>query len=204
VRRVVGSAGGRPPASVRAVALGLGIDGRVDVVTTGEVFAVTHGLWHPRILLSTGLVDVLDVAELAAVLAHERHHLLARDPLRLLAGRLLVGYGWFLPVLRWWAQQRAVRREVAADRAATARAGVAAVAGALLKLADRPAPAAVAAANPAGNLPERIALLEGQPPTRRAGRGWLLGGATVLNLCGLLAAAVCCAGLGMVMVGGMA
>jgi hypothetical protein len=81
---------------------------------------------------------------------------------------------------------------------------VAAVAGALLKLADLPAPAAVAAVNPMGNLPDRIAHLEGQSPTRRALREWLLAGATLANLAGLSAAAICCAGLGVAMAGGMA
>jgi beta-lactamase regulating signal transducer with metallopeptidase domain len=203
LRGLLRSAGQPPPAPVRAAAQRLGVDGRVDVVAAAEAFAVTHGLWRPRILLSTGLLEALDTAELTAVLAHERHHLQARDPLRLLGGRLLGGYGWFLPVLGWWTRRAAVRREVAADRAAIARAGVAAVAGALLKLADRPTPAAVAAANPAGNLPERIAHLEGQPPRPHRMRGWLLGGATMLNLAGLFAAVTCCAGLGVAMLGGM-
>jgi Zn-dependent protease with chaperone function len=176
----------------------------VDVVAVDEAFAVTHGLLRPRILLSTGLLDALDRAELIAVLVHERHHVWGRDPLRLLAARLLAAYGWFLPSLRWWAQRSSLRRELAADQAATAVAGVAAVAGALLKLADRAAPAALVAVNPTGNLPDRIAQLEGRPPARRATRGWLLAGATLANLAGLTAAAICCAGLGVVMVGGMA
>jgi Zn-dependent protease with chaperone function len=204
LRRLLSTAGRPLPAPVRGVAESLGIADRVDVVGTGEAFAVTHGLVRPRILLSAGLVDALDAAELTAVLVHERHHLWRRDPLRLLAARVLAGYGWFLPLLRLWAQRLALRRELAADRAATASTGVAAVAGALLKLADLPAPAAVAAVNPMGNLPDRIAHLEGQSPTRRALRGWLLAGATLANLAGLSAAAICCAGLGVAMVGGMA
>jgi Zn-dependent protease with chaperone function len=203
VRRLLASAGRPLPGPVQAAARGLGVAGRVDVVATGEAFAVTHGLLRPRILLSSGLVAVLDEAELTAVLVHERHHLLRRDPLRLLAARLLAGYGWYLPLLRWWTLRSALRRELAADRAATARAGVAAVAGALLKLADLPAPVAVAAVNPAGNLPDRIAQLEGQPLARRPWRGWLLAGATLANLCGLTAAAVCCTGLGIAMTWGM-
>jgi len=203
LRRLLRSAGQPVPASVAAVTGELGIAERVDVVATGEAFAVTHGLLRPRILLSTGLVEALDAAELTAVLVHERHHLARRDPLRLLAAGLLAGYGWYLPLLRWWVQRLALRRELAADRAATARAGVAAVAGALLKLADLPAPAAVAAVNPMGNLPDRIAQLEGQPPVRRPLRGWLLAGATLANLAGLSAAAICCTGLGVAMAGGM-
>ncbi len=204
LRRLAQTATRPVPAAVAVVAEEMGVTGRVEVVSAGEAFAVTHGLARPRILLSTGLVDALDRAELTAVLAHERHHLRARDPMRLLAGRMLAGYGWFLPWLGWWTRRSALRHEVAADRAATARAGVAAVAGALLKLADAPAPAAVAAANPMGDLPERIAHLEGRQPTRmHRGRGWLLGAASLANLAGLSAAAICCTGLGVAMTGGM-
>ncbi len=203
LRRLLRTAGGPLPTPVQAIAGSLGMADRVDLVATEEAFAVTHGLVRPRILLSTGLVEALDAAELTAVLVHERHHLRRRDPLRLLGARILAGYGWYLPLLRWWAQRLAVRRELAADRAATTSTGVAAVAGALLKLADLPTPAAVAAVNPAGNLPDRIAQLEGHPPVRRPRLGWLLAGATLANLGGLSAAAICCAGLGVAMAGGM-
>jgi Zn-dependent protease with chaperone function len=203
LRRLHRLAGQPQPVPVRVAAEALGIAERVDVIGTSEAFAVTHGLVRPRIVLSTGLVEALDPSELTAVLVHERHHLLRRDPLRLLAARVLAGYGWYLPVLGWYTRRLTLRRELAADRAATANAGVAAVAGALLKLADLPAPAAVAAVNPMGNLPDRIAQLEGQRPAARALRGWLLAGATVANLGGLSAAAVCCAGLGVAMAGGM-
>lgn len=203
LRLLVRSASRPVPRPVSAVAESLGIAERVDMVATAEAFAVTHGLLRPRILLSTGLVDALNAAELTAVLLHERHHLWGRDPLRLLGARLLAGYGWYLPLLRWWTQRLALRRELAADRTATTNAGVVAVAGALLKLADLPAPAAVAAVNPMGNLPERIAQLEGRRPARRAGLAWLLAGATLANLAGLSAAAICCTGLGIAMAGGM-
>lgn len=204
LRRLLRAASRPLPAPVRAVAESLGIADRVDVVVTGEAFAVTYGLLRSRILVSTGLVEALDAAELTAVLVHEREHLWRRDPVRLLAARVAAGYGWFLPLLRWWAQRLAMRRELAADRAATVSVGVAAVAGALLKLADRPTLAAVAAVNPTGNLPDRIAQLEGQPPARRRGLAWLLTGATLANLAGLSAAAICCTGLGIAMAGGMA
>jgi len=203
LRRLLRSSVRPLPVRVRAATDPLGITDRVDMVATGEAFAVTHGLRRPRILLSTGLVEALDAAELTAVLVHERHHLRRRDPLRLLAARLLAGYGWFLPLLRWWVQRLALRRELAADRAATTRAGVAAVAGAVLKMADLPALAAVAAINPMGNLPDRIAQVEGRPPARRLGLAWLLAGATLANLAGLSAAAICCTGLGVAMAGGM-
>jgi Zn-dependent protease with chaperone function len=205
LRRLLRAASGPLPAALRAAAAPLGIANTMDVVGTDDAFAVTHGLIRPRILVSSGLVEALDPTELTAVLVHERHHLQCRDPLRLLAARLLAGYGWFLPLLRWWARRLTVRREVAADRAATASAGVAAVAGALLKLAEHRMPAAAAAAaNPVGDLPERIANLEGVDPAHRTHGVWWLAGASVANLLALSAAAVCCVGLGVAMAGGMA
>jgi hypothetical protein len=189
-------------APLRAAASDLGILDRLEVVATGEAFAVTHGLVRPRILVSTGLVDTLGPAELAAVLVHERHHVQRRDPLRLLAARLAAGYGWYLPVLAWWARRLALGRELAADRAATAGTGVAAVAGALLKLADLPAPVAVAAVNPRGSLPARIAQLEGQPPTRRPRLGWIGAGTSLTSLAVLSIAGMCCAGMASAVVAG--
>jgi beta-lactamase regulating signal transducer with metallopeptidase domain len=190
------------PKAVRAATTRLGIAERIDVVATVDACAITYGLLRPRILLSTSLIAALDDAELTAVLVHERQHLRGRDPLRLFTARVLAGYGWFLPLLGWWADRLALRWELAADRAATASTGAAAVAGALLKLTDLPVPATVAAAH--GDLPDRIRQLEGQPPVRRTRRAWWLAGATAANLVGLSAAAVCCTGLGIAMTGGMA
>ncbi len=187
------------PAPLRAAASDVGILDRLEVVATDEAFAVTHGLIRPRVLVSTGLVETLGPAELAAVLVHERHHVQRRDPLRLLAARLVAGYGWYLPVLGWWARRFALGRELAADRAATAGAGVA---GALLKLADLPAPVAVAAVNPRGSLPARIAQLEGQPPTRRPRLGWIGAGTSVTSLAVLSIAGMCCAGMASAVVAG--
>jgi Zn-dependent protease with chaperone function len=201
LKRLIRSARAPVPDQLRAAAESLGVLDRIDVVGAGDRYAVTYGLWHPRILVSVNLVAVLDQAELAAVLVHERHHLRRRDPLRLFACRVVAGYGWFLPLLRWWARRLALRWELTADQAATASTGVAAVAGALLKLTDLPVPVAVAAAH--GDLPDRIAALEGQPPARRTRVGWWLAGASLANLAGLSAAAICCAGLGVAMTGGM-
>jgi beta-lactamase regulating signal transducer with metallopeptidase domain len=146
---------------------------------------------------------VLNPAELTAVLLHERHHLQRRDPLRLLATRILAGYGWYLPALGWYARRFALRGELATDRAATAGTGIAAVAGALLKLTDLPAPAAMAAVNPRSSLSARIAQLEGQPPARRPRLGWLLAGASLANLAVLSVAAMCCVGMAAAVTGGM-
>jgi Zn-dependent protease with chaperone function len=198
---------GRPlPPAVRSAAATLGLAGRVEMVAAREPFAVTRGLARPRILVSDGLPGALSLAELTAVLAHERSHLRNRDPARLLATRLLAAYGCYLPAARWLAGRVALDRELAADRAALAQAGRGDLAGALLKLAAVPVSPAVAAAGPAGDPPgslqARVAQLEhGRPARPRLAAGHVLataGGMTVLAAAGL-----CCVGLAAAVPGGV-
>jgi Zn-dependent protease with chaperone function len=194
------------PPAVWSAATALGLAGRVDLVRAGEPFAVTYGLARPRILISDDLARALSPAELAAVFAHERYHLQHRDPARLLAGRLLAAYGCYLPAARWLAGRMALRRELAADRAAAAREGRGVLAGALLKLASLPPCPTVAAASPAGDpagsLEARVAQLEeGHSPRPRLGPGRML--ASGGGLAVLVAAGVCCVGLSQALQGGV-
>ena len=184
----------------------LGCAARLDVVAGEEAFAVTHGLFRPRILVSTGLTTALTPAEIGAVLAHEREHLRHRDPLRLLAGRLFAAWGCYLPAARWLAGTAALRRELAADRAATGCATRGVLAGALLKLTSTPATPAVAAASPEADgsksLEARVAQLEGgRPPRQRPAVSRLLASAAALTL--LAGACVCCAALSQIVPGGV-
>jgi Zn-dependent protease with chaperone function len=59
--------------------------------------AFCAGLLRPRVYVSTGALELLDPAALAAVMAHERHHALRRDPLRVACGRALAA-GLFVAV----------------------------------------------------------------------------------------------------------
>jgi Zn-dependent protease with chaperone function len=206
VRQLLRSARRPMPPAVWSAAAVLGLPGRVDVVRAGAPFAVTYGLARPRILVSDDLAEALTPAELSAVLAHERYHLRHRDPARLLAARLIAGYGCYLPATAWLASRLALRRELAADRAAFECAGRGVLAGALLKLASLPACPAVAAASPAGDaagsLEARVAQLEDRRPARpRLARGRLL--ATAGNLAVLMAAGTCCMGLSQALPGGV-
>ncbi len=206
LRRLVRSGRLPLPPEVRSVAAALGLADGVDVVRSGEPFAVTYGLARPRIMVSGNLSRALSPAELSAVLAHERYHLRHRDPARLLAVRLLAAYGWYLPAARWLAARAVLRRELAADQAAADQAGRGVLAGALLKLARLPSCPAVAAASPAGDpagsLEARVAQLEGGHPTRpplAPGRLLASGG----GLAVLAAAGLCCAGLSQALPGGV-
>jgi Zn-dependent protease with chaperone function len=204
--RAVIRSGRRPvPPPVQDAAAALGCAARLDAVAGEEAFAITYGLLRPRILVSTGLAAALIPGEIAVVLAHEREHQRSRDPLRLLGGRLLAAWGWYLPAGRWLADRAALRRELAADRAATGCAGRGVLAGALLKLAGMPACPAVAAARPAGDPPgsleARVAQLEaGRPPRQRPAVSRLLASAAALTL--LAAACACCAALSQILPGG--
>ncbi len=186
LRRLIRS-GRRPcPAAVREAAAAGGLDGRVDVADSGEAFAVTYGLFRPRVVVGAGLAGVLSPAELSAVLAHERCHLRHRDPLRLLAARLLAGYAFWLPVTGWLADRLALRLELAADADAAERCGRGAMAGASRR----------------GSLEARVAQLEGGKPARpRLARAKLA--ASACNLAVLLAAGTCCVGLSQALPGGV-
>jgi hypothetical protein len=191
LRATTGRHARRPPAQLLAVAVPLGLAGRVDCVASAEAFALTHGLLQPRILLSTAALATLDPAELAAVLGHERAHLRRRDPLRLLAARILADDGCYLPALRWMSHRFALHCELTADRAALDHSSHTALAGALLKLAPAPACSIAAAANPAGTLDARIAQLEHRRPRRPRLRP-VAALATLGNAAVLTAAVTCC------------
>ena len=195
------------PLVVLEAAAVLGIADRVDAVGTGEAFAVTYRLIRPRILVSTTLTAELTTAEVAAVLAHEREHVRHRDPLRILAARLLAAFAWYVPAASWLASRMVLRRELAADRAAARGTGRGVLAGALLKLASLPAGPAAAAAGPApdapGSLEARIAQLEGgRTPPLRLTRPRVLGTAGIVAV--LTAAGACCAALSQLLPGGIA
>ena len=206
--RTLTRAAGQPvPPVVLEAAAGLGIAGRVDAVGTGEAFAVTYRLIRPRILVSTALAAELTAAEVAAVLAHEREHLRHRDPLRMLAVRLLTAFAWYTPAASWLASRAVLRRELAADLASARGTGRGVLAGALLKLASLPACPAAAAAGPdrdsQGSLEARVAQLEeGRPPRLRLARPRVLGTAGVVAV--LTAAGGCCAALSQLLPGGIA
>ena len=195
-----------PPMVLEAAAV-LGIADRVDAVGTGEAFAVTYRLICPRILVSTALAAELTGAEVAAVLAHEHEHVRHRDPLRMLAVRLLTAFACYTPAASWLASRAVLRRELAADRASARGTGRGVLAGALLKLASLPACPAAAAAGPdrdsPGSLEARVAQLEGgRPPRLRLTPPRVLGTAGVVAV--LTAAGGCCAALSQLLPGGIA
>lgn len=156
------------PTALAGLVDALHLAGRVTLVEDAAPYAFAVGLLRPRIWLSTGLLDLLDEAELAAVLRHERHHLRRHDPLRVLAARSLAHGLFFLPAAVALRNLYLEAKEREADAASGAGPDLAA---ALLKLvragAHQPAGANLAAAG-AGSATGRIQRLLGSEPAERA------------------------------------
>lgn len=99
------------------------LDGRVAngvaVLDDDRPQAWTVGLLRPTIIVTTALRAQLTANELAAVIAHERAHQAARDPLWSAAlDAVRAGFGW-LPWIQSWTAAAYSLRELAADAVAT-------------------------------------------------------------------------------------
>ena len=110
----------------------------VQLVDHDEPFAFTYGLGNPRIAVSSGLVAHLSPEELEAVVVHERYHVRARDPLKLVIARTAARTCFFLPAVGHLVARYLAGRELAADRRSLRDLGRPAVAGALYKVVTGP------------------------------------------------------------------
>lgn len=122
------------PQRVRAAAIGLALDGRIDIVADDRPFSFCYWFAVPRICLSSALVDRLDRDELRAVLLHERYHLRQRDPLRVIVARYFAAGLYVVPVVDELLGYYALQKEIAADQEAVATDGPSPLASALYKL----------------------------------------------------------------------
>jgi bla regulator protein blaR1 len=140
--------------------------------------AFCAGLFHPRVYFSTGTLEMLQAAELAAVLAHERHHASRRDPLRLACGRALAAGLFYIPALRRLVQRQHVLAEISADEAAviTNRGDRSALASAMLSFSQASDQRAL------GVDPERIDHLIGERPQWRFPVALCVGAAVAFSL----------------------
>lgn len=142
----------------------LNLSERATLTRDNAVYAFCGGLLRPQIYLSRGLVNLLTLEELEAVLHHERHHLLRRDPLRLFIGILARPLTPLFPVVAVMADRISIRVELAADRAALAKVPVDVLASALVKVMRampvHEHPASVAGLSPTG---ARVNALLGRP-----------------------------------------
>ncbi len=90
----------------------------IRLVQADEPMALTVGYWSPQIVLSSGLLAVLDETELEAVLRHESAHVASRDPLKTLITDCCRTALPFIPAVSYLADRFRTRKELEADSAA--------------------------------------------------------------------------------------
>lgn len=103
------------PKRIRAIGRATGCDGRLTVVDVDEPLALCHGLLRPRLMISTGLINLLDDSEIEAVVRHEMVHLRRRDPLRVVVARAAAMMLRILPFSTSALAVYCCRREMEAD-----------------------------------------------------------------------------------------
>ena len=131
----------------------------VKVIAGTRPEAFCAGYLRPSVYISQGALDLLSTPELDAVVAHEHHHRLVRDPLRFALGRILSQALFFVPAVRLLHDRYADLAEVNADRAAVqASAGHQTPLASALLVFDASAPPGASGISPA-----RVDSLLGQP-----------------------------------------
>jgi beta-lactamase regulating signal transducer with metallopeptidase domain len=107
---------------------------QVQIVDFNQPLAFTYGFIRPQILISTGLINLLQPYELKAVLEHEYYHYQNRDPFKLSIWFSLARVFSFLPISRKLYERYMIEKEIKADTFAIHQVGMKAVASALYKL----------------------------------------------------------------------
>jgi hypothetical protein len=155
----------RQRSGYRAFLAQLQIVGRLDghptvnVVAGDRPEAFCAGYLRPAIYISQGALEQLTIPELEAVLAHEHHHRLVRDPLRFAFARIASQALFFVPVIRSLCDRYADLAELNADNAAVqASAGRQGPLASALLLFDAGAPPGVSGISSA-----RVDSLVGEP-----------------------------------------
>lgn len=95
----------------------------IIVVKSNQALAFTKGYINPSIVLSTGLIQMLDEDELKAVIEHETFHKNNHDPLKIFMLELISQSLWFIPLTKWCHQNYAIISEILADEYAVRKMG---------------------------------------------------------------------------------
>jgi Zn-dependent protease with chaperone function len=89
---------------------------KIRVLNDEAFVALTKGFLRPFIYISSGVLDRFEGKEVEAILLHEQHHCLSRDPLKIWLVTLLTDAFGYIPFIRKVAQYFLTLREVEADR----------------------------------------------------------------------------------------
>ena len=97
----------------------LNLKDKIIEINDQQPIVFCFGLIKSKICLSSGSIKKLSQPELRAVLLHEQHHLLSHEPLKIFIIKALTKILFFLPGLKYLANQYLVFSELAADEWAT-------------------------------------------------------------------------------------
>jgi len=149
------------------------LDGTVRFLDANVLFSAQVGFWEPELVVSRGLLEMLDRDHLDAVIAHEQGHYYYRDTF------WFFWLGWmrsltsFLPNTESLWQELLLLRELRADRWAAQKVDSLVLAESLLWVGSRPPIqsenfcAAFSSVAPPNRLTERIEALLSQEPLPR-------------------------------------
>jgi beta-lactamase regulating signal transducer with metallopeptidase domain len=184
---------GRPGG--RAVSSDVLLHGIPVTFGAGHLSPAVRGVFHPRILLPTGIDRLLDQREFNAVLLHEVAHAQRRDNLMRLLYEISLCVLWFHPLV-WLAGARmALYRELSCDESVIRRAHGVALVSALAKLAA-PEQTAFLHASASSHLSYRLARLTCQAESTQRAASLLLTFLFVVVLAGgifqTIAHTACC------------
>ena len=87
----------------------------IIVLSYPAPMAITMGFLSPKIILTTGLINLLSSEELKAVIYHEEYHKKNRDPLKLFLLSLSSSILWYIPIQNWFLKTYRIIQEVLAD-----------------------------------------------------------------------------------------
>ena len=96
------------------------------------------GVFRPRVVVTSGLLELLSPEEQAAAVWHEAQHARLREPLRCLLAELVSSAFFWLPSCRDVWERYRLARELDADREAITRTSRRALAGALHEVIAQP------------------------------------------------------------------
>ncbi|MEW9669977.1 M56 family metallopeptidase [Ammoniphilus sp. 3BR4] len=93
------------------------------VINHDQPLAFSMGFRIPIIVLSTGLIDMLDGQELEAVVYHETFHQQNYDSLKTFALQLISQAMWYIPLTKWSYENYKIISELSADEYAVHKMG---------------------------------------------------------------------------------
>lgn len=93
----------------------LQLNSNAYLIKDDNLFAFCYGITHPKIYISTGIFNIMNVQELEAILLHESYHLKHKDSLVILMAEIFKSFFPVLLVIQDVINNFKIEREIRAD-----------------------------------------------------------------------------------------